>query len=108
MTFIHARTFETRWGLGLTFIDVDDETDVEMLKLQLWAPLGTDFENARICLRVGLSPEASEAAHAAMSKGNRQALVDMTASRFEDAFDIAGLGESLDAAFADAAKAGEA
>ena len=100
--FVHARTFQTRWGVGLAFIDLDDETDTEVLRLQLWAPLGENGEHAKVAMKIGLNAEASVKAQDLMSEGNRKALVEMTSERFEAAFDRYGVGESLDSAFAKA------
>ena len=96
MGFMHARTLETRWGLGLAFIDLDDETDVEVLRLQLWAPVCNDGSDGKVSLKIGLSPDASDAAHDLMSENNRKALVDMTSERFEAVFASAGIATTLD------------
>ena len=101
--FVHARTFDTRWGIGLAFIDIDDADDVERLRLQVWAPLAADGDYAKVTMAIGLNAEASDAAHDAMSAGNRQALVAMTQERFELAFATYGIAQTLDEAFAKAA-----
>jgi hypothetical protein len=90
--FVHARTFETRWGLGLAFIDLDDPGDVEKLVLQLWQPIGADGELARLCVKIGVNDQASDKAHDLMSAANRSALMSMTPGRFEDAITAAGPG----------------
>ena len=104
MSFVHARTFETRWGLGLAFIDLDDETNVEMLKLQLWAPVGEDGSDGKVCIKIGLNPEASDEAHELMSAGNRQALAEMDAAKFEAVMERSGASKLLDTATGRATK----
>lgn len=94
--FTHARVFETRWGQGLAFIDLDDETDAEVLKLHVWAPIGEDGSLGKVALRIGLSAGASDAAFDAMEEANRSALVGMDTARFEAVFDKAGIGRTLD------------
>lgn len=99
MSFIHARTFETRWGVGLAFIDLDDDTDCEVLRLQLWAPIAEDGSDAKVALKIGLKADASDHAHDLMSEANRSALVEMTAERFEKVFVTSGAADMLDSAF---------
>lgn len=98
MSFLHARTFETRWGIGLAFIDLDDETDCEVLRLQLWAPIAEDGSEAKVALKVGLNSEASDEAQDLMAAANREALANMDADRFEKVFASAGVAQLLDEA----------
>lgn len=98
--FLHARVFATRWGVGLAFIDTDDEQDREVLALQLWAPLCEDGSDATVRMQIGLPGSASMAAHDVMSEANRTALVEMTPQRFEAALETAGIAAALDEAYA--------
>lgn len=98
--FLHARVLSTRWGVGLAFIDLDDEEDREVLRLQLWAPLCEDGDNAKVAISIGLPGSASMEAHDVMSAANRAALIEMTPQRFEAALETAGIAPTLDAAFA--------
>lgn len=100
--FVHARTFDTRWGVGLAFIDLDDETDAEVMRLQLWAPLAENGGDAKVAMKIGLNAEASDKAQDIMAEANRKALVEMTAERFEAAFEKYGLANALDTSFAEA------
>lgn len=95
----HARTLETRWGLGLAFIDLDTDEDRELLSLQVWAPLATDGSDAAVRINLGLPGSASMAAHEIFAEANREALEAMDADKFEAAFDNAGVGATLDQAF---------
>lgn len=94
--FIHARTFDTCWGQGLAFLDLDDETDAEVLKLHLWAPVCEDGSLGKVALKIGLGAGASDAAFDAMEEANRSALAGMDAARFEAAVRGAGIGGMLD------------
>jgi hypothetical protein len=98
--FLHARTFETRWGLGLAFIDLDIDEDRELLSLQVWAPLATDGSDCAVRINLGLPGSASTAAHEIFAEANREALEAMDADKFEAGFDRAGIGAALDEAFA--------
>ncbi len=100
MTFMHAKTFDTRWGLALACIDLDDNTDEEVLILRVWAPIGEDGSLGKVQLKVGLGADASDAAYDAMEEANRAALADMDAAKFEAALEKAGVGTALDMAFA--------
>lgn len=96
MAFLHAKTFETRWGLALAFIELDLRDDIEKLRLQLWAPIGENGDDGQVTMSIGLNEDASDEAHDAMSAGNRAALEKMTAAEFEAAFEKAGVGGTLD------------
>lgn len=106
MAFVHARTFETRWGLALAFIDLD-ENDTEVLRLQLWAPIAEDGSDAKVAMKIGLNPDASDEAHDRMSEANRSALAEMDSARFEAAIESAGAASFLDQSFVLALARGE-
>lgn len=97
--FEHAKTLDTRWGLGLAFIDTDDE-NLETLSLRVWAPIADDGGEAYVDVKLGLSGDASIEAHDQMSLMNRQALIDMTPATFEQAMEAAGVAQLLDDAYA--------
>lgn len=90
----HARIFDTRWGQGLAFIDIDDGD--ECLRLQLWQAILEGGDYGIVSLKLGLSGDASDEAHKIMSEANRAALIDMTVERFESALEKAGIGKMLD------------
>lgn len=94
--FVHARTFETCWGIGLAFIDLPDDRDAEVLKLQIWASVAEDGSLGKVAVAIGLSDDASDEAHEIMEVSNRKALVEMTVERFEAVLDQAGVGKMLD------------
>jgi hypothetical protein len=98
--FIHARTFDTRWGQALAFLDNDDEFDTEVLTLRVWAPLCEDGSLAICDIKIGLKGQISDKAADAIEQANRCALVKMDAANFEAGMDKAGAGQMLDAAIA--------
>ena len=100
MSFIHARTFDTRWGQGLAFLDNDQDYETEVLILRCWAPLCDDGSLASADVKIGLKGEVSEASADAMAEANRGALITMDAARFEAVIMQAGAGAMLDRAFA--------
>lgn len=97
--FIHARTFDTRWGQALAFLNQDDDYDTEVLVLRVWAPLCEDGSRALVDIKIGLKGQISDEAADAMEEGNRSALLSMDAAKFEAAIESAGIASHLDAAF---------
>lgn len=97
--FIHARTFDTRWGQGLAFLDNDDDYATQVLVLRVWAPLCDDGSLAAADLKIGLQGEVTDKAADLMDEGNRSALLQMDATKFEAVFASAGFAGPLDEAF---------
>lgn len=96
MGFAHARTFETRWGQGLAFLNNDDDYSTEVLALRVWSPLAEDGSLALVELKIGLQGDVSDSAADLLEEANREALVKMDAAKFEAAFEKAGIGPTLD------------
>lgn len=98
MSFVHAKTLDTRWGLGLARITLDERTDCEMVVLSLWAPVGENEELGEVSMEIALplSGEISEETYTLWELNIRKMLESADAEKFEKAFYKAGIGDVLD------------